>query len=341
MLDSESHDEDHDSTLHDQTISSYDDGDDTGTGNEELGEMKRKRKQSSTGLPASCRFGISETGEGGTINQDRGMEPENNNDQVAGLASPSSTISTRHPSEPTICNLVLGMIFGNFRGSTEAIGDMTEHTTQLRRDTARCLVTEECTGTPVYSLDNRAVDFQRQDRHIVQDLKDILLTDPLMASIKGRVHQICLDHFWFNSVYWDTKLGSAFFTKSLPKLWTLLLPTGAIYIGLSVHLLLHVLENELQLKHYFVLGLVHRDDVEEIDLVRGSHLIDDSLYACPAKFGNKDQKPESAFGVTLAQLKQTCPGTSCTAERVDQLLKLTGDRDPAEFGFIKLVKRAE
>ena len=233
------------------------------------------------------------------------------------------------------------MIFGNFRGSTEAIGNMTEHTTQLRRDTARCLVTEECTGTPVYSLDNRTVDFQRPDRHIVQDLKDILLTDPLMASIKGRVHQICLDHFWFNSVYWDTKLGSAFFTKSLPKLWTLLLPTGAIYIGLSVHLLLHVLENELQLKHYFVLGLVHRDDVEEIDLVRGSHLIDDSLYACPAKFGNKDQKPESALGVTLAMLKQTCPGTSSTAERIEQLRKLTGDRAPEEFGFIKLLKRAE
>ena len=124
-------------------------------------------------------------------------------------------------------------------------------------------------------------------------------------------------------------------------MWTLLLSTGAIHIGLSVHLLLHVLDNELQLKQCFALGLVHRADVEEIDLVRGFHLIDDSLCACPAKFGNKDQKPESALGVTLAMLKQTCPGTCSAAERIEQLRKLTGGRAPEEFGFIELLKRAE
>ena len=230
---------------------------------------------------------------------------------------------------------MLGMIYGNFCGTAEATGDMAEHTTQLRRDTARCQVTEECTGRDVFTLDNRAVESQRMDRHVVQDLKDIILEDRLMASIKGHVHQICLDHFWFNSVYWDTKIGPTFFTKSLPLLKTLLQPNGVIYIGLSVHLLLHVLKNEVHLNKYFVTSLVHGTEVNEIDLVRGSHLIDDALYACPTKFGNKNQNPESALGVTFAMLRQTCPGTCSTIERVAQLRKLTGDRDPEEYRFIK------
>ena len=255
--------------------------------------------------------------------------------RIRGIRCKTPPEKSQKPPEPRACNLMLGMIYGNFGGTAEEIGDMTEHTTQLRRDTARCQVTEECTGRDVFTLDNRAVESQRMDRHVVQDLKDIILEDRLMASIKGHVHQICLDHFWFNSVYWDTKIGPTFFTKSLPLLKTLLQPNGVIYIGLSVHLLLHVLKNEVHLNKYFVTSLVHGTEVNEIDLVRGSHLIDDALYACPTKFGNKNQNPESALGVTFAMLRQTCPGTCSTIERVAQLRKLTGDRDPEEYRFIK------
>ena len=103
---------------------------------------------------------------------------------------------------------MLGMIYGDFVGTAAEIGDMVEHTTQLRRDTARCRATEECTGREVFTLDNREVAHQRTDRHIVQDLKKIDLSAPLMVAVKGRVHQICLDHFWFSGVYWDGKVVS-------------------------------------------------------------------------------------------------------------------------------------
>ena len=55
----------------------------------------------------------------------------------------------------------------------------------------------------------------------------------------------------------------------------------------------------------------------------------------------KDQNPESALGVTLAKLKQTCTGTCSTVERVAQLWKLTGNIDPEEYRFIKFAKLEE
>ena len=41
------------------------------------------------------------------------------------------------------CNLFLGMIYGNMVGTVQQIGRMTQYTTQLRRDTARCIATEK------------------------------------------------------------------------------------------------------------------------------------------------------------------------------------------------------
>jgi hypothetical protein len=49
---------------------------------------------------------------------------------------------------------MLGMIYGNFMGTTEEIGNMLQYTTQLRRDMARCILTEK-SGKYVYTLDNR------------------------------------------------------------------------------------------------------------------------------------------------------------------------------------------
>ena len=242
-------------------------------------------------------------------------------------------------AETKACDLMLGMIYGDFVGTASEIGDMVEHTTQLRRDTARCLATEECTGREVFTLDNREVAHQRSDRHIVQDLKKIDLSAPLMVAVKGRVHQICLDHFWFSGVYWDSRIEKAFFDKSLPRLHSLLKPTGVIYIGLSVHLFLRLLDHESQLKQYFVTSLVHKDEAEENDLVKGSHVISDDLYACPLKFGNKDQKPEKALGVCYAMVQETCPGTVDVNKRVAQLKMFAGGREPEDFRFIKLTRR--
>ena len=235
-----------------------------------------------------------------------------------------------------MCNLMLGMIYGNFVGTAEEIGGMVEHTTQLRRDTARCIATEECTGLDVYTLDIRGAKHQCNDRHIIQDMKKVNLSDEKMEEIRGRVHQICLDHFWFSGFYWESRIQNTFFTKSLPSLQTLLEPHGAIYIGLSVHLLLHLLEGMPQLEHYFVPSLVHESKVEEIDLVRGSHCIPDALYASTNKFGKKDQRPESALMVTYATLQQTCPGTSDFPQILCRLQSLVGDIALEEYRFIRL-----
>ena len=83
-----------------------------------------------------------------------------------------------------------------------------------------------------------------------------------MLAIKGQVHQICLDHFGFNSVYttgiaeWKIPFLPSHYTK-----------TGAIYIGLAVHLFLHLLEHESYLEEYFVTSLADKTNKLENDVV--------------------------------------------------------------------------
>ena len=52
-----------------------------------------------------------------------------------------------------------------------------------------------------------------------------------------------------------------------------------MYLGLSVHLLLGVLRHLDSLEPKFHISLVLDTEVDEIDLVRGSHQIPDELYA--------------------------------------------------------------
>jgi hypothetical protein len=206
------------------------------------------------------------------------------------------------------CSLMLGMIFGRMVGSTEEIGKMVQHTTQIRRDTAQCLATESCSHRAVYTLDTRAGDgdVARPDRHIVQDMCRIDLNHPLFLRIRGRVRQICLDHFWFNGVYWDSNgINDNFVLRSLPKLHQLLLKDGAIYLELSVRIFCRLMAWEGTLNKYFKIGLVHADEVEEIDLVKGSHHILDSLYQCPKTFGKKDRSPEVTLGTSSLEFRQT------------------------------------
>ena len=258
-----------------------------------------------------------------------------NNDLSVSLAP----VSNRSP-----CNLMLAMIYGEYDGSPETIGNMKVGTPQLRRDTARCISTEAYACKEVYTLDNRegaGIAF-RSDRHMVQNLTNINLLDPLMMKIVGRVSQICLDYFWFVSRYWDIRLGAPFFTQSLPKLHCLLLPGGSIYIGLSVHLILRVLANQSGLEEHFLISLVHETEVEEIDLVKGSHLIPADIYANTKQFCGKDQKPEEERGTSIEEIRQTYQGQAGNKRDViASFLKVADGKNPKECRFIKLEKLKE
>ena len=61
-----------------------------------------------------------------------------------------------------------------------------------------------------------------------------------------------------------------------------------MYLGLSVHLLLGVFWHLDSLEQKFHIILVLDTEVDEIDLVRGSHQIPDELYADKNKLGAKD-----------------------------------------------------
>ena len=202
---------------------------------------------------------------------------------------------------------MLAMIYGNYGGTPEIITNAKEGTSQLRRDTARCVAAEIHGKKHVYTLDNReATDHPlRPGRHITQDLFKIDLNDPTMKVIKGRVSQICLDYFyWFQGAYWAEKLNATFFKLSLPKLHDLLQPLGSVYLGLSVHLMMGVLVNWGLLKQLFRMSLVHESEVLEIDLVAGSHLIAEEVYADVPKMGGKDRESERVLGTNLNALQQ-------------------------------------
>jgi hypothetical protein len=234
------------------------------------------------------------------------------------------------------CNLMLAMIFGGYDGTPEMIGNVKGGTSQLRRDTARCVATERHVGKDVYTLDNRqgAGYPVREDRHMVQNLFKINLAHPLMVFICGHVHQICLDYFWFQGAYWGHKLKDGFFHLSLPKLHGLLLPNGCIYLGLSVHLLLGVLKHQSSLEIHFHISLVHETEVEEIDLVKGSHQIPQELYANFQKFGGKDQNPEAFLGTSRKEIRQNYQGDTRSA--IASFEKLADRKDPEKCRFIKL-----
>jgi hypothetical protein len=234
------------------------------------------------------------------------------------------------------CNLMLAMIFGGYDGTPEMIGNVKGGTSQLRRDTARCVATERYVRKDVFTLDNRQGTGYpvREDRHMVQNLFKIDLTHPLMVFICGRVHQICLDYFWFQGAYWGHKLTDGFFHLSLPKLHGLLLPKGCIYLGLSVHLLLGVLKHHKALERYFHISLVHETEVEEIDLVIGSHQIPQELYADFHKFGGKDQNSEAFLGTSRTEIRQNYQGDPRSA--IASFEKLADRKDPEKCRFIKL-----
>ena len=240
------------------------------------------------------------------------------------------------------CNLFLGMIYGNMVGTVQQIGRMTQYTTQLRRDTARCIATEKDCGKACYTVDCRSGgdgSVHRTDRHIVSNMSNLDINNRLLDEIKGSVSQVCLDHFWFSGVYWDERGTSKdFILKSLPVLWELLVPGGVIYLPLSVQVFIRVLTNEDTVSKLFLISLTHSDDVLENDLVKGSHCISDHFYKDPNMFGSKNQKPESTLGTSTLKIKQTASEVDDVLKLVSRFEQLTRGRNEEQFQFLKLLK---
>jgi hypothetical protein len=236
------------------------------------------------------------------------------------------------------CNLMLGMIYGNIKGDIHEIGGAKNCSPQLRRDTARCLCTENCCGRDTYTLDNRDLGC-RVDRHINQSICKLNLDHPLMKVLVGRVRQVCLDHFWYMDGYWVERVFvKDFFTKSLPIFCDLLCSLGSIYIGLSAGVFIQVVDHEDIFKKQFRLSLLHKDNVHEIDLVKGSHIIPDNLYKDEKCFGGKDQDPERAFGFTSPALLQKEVAGTNSKHIIKRFQQLVDGAVEADFRFLKLTK---
>jgi hypothetical protein len=238
--------------------------------------------------------------------------------------------------------LMLGMIYGDLDhlGRTVMeIGDQGVHTSQLRRDTARCLATETSQVKEVYTLDKRD-GHSRGERHIRQCLTKMHQDDPLMKKLKGRVSQICLDYFWNQEIYWDDRVfnSKGFFSKSLPILCGLLGPGGAMYLGLMATLFIQVIAHEDQVKDLFQLSLVHKDDVCEIDLVAGSRCIPDHMHHDVNVFGGKDVHPERKFGFTEQELQQKGGAGTDVTLIIRRHKDLCRGDDPCHFRFLKMTK---
>jgi hypothetical protein len=96
------------------------------------------------------------------------------------------------------------------------------------------------------------------------------------------------------------------------------------------------------LNKYFKIGLVHADEVEEIDLVKGSHHIPDSLYQCPKTFGKKDRSPKVTLGTSKLEIWQMVSevlGGSGVVSRFETMIGTHTPCDGAMFRFIKLSKQ--
>jgi hypothetical protein len=171
-------------------------------------------------------------------------------------------------------------------------------------------------------------------------MQKLSLTSPLMQEMMGRVSQICLDHFWFVGLYWvDKAITKGFICNTLPKMHELLVPDGSIYFGMSVHIFCQLVKFELYINFLFKMSLVHANDVEEIDLVKGSHAIPDRLYSNSSIFGKKNQCPECKFGLTKQEIHQTVSedmGMSKVLQRFNELIP--PEADGHAYQFIKLTR---
>jgi hypothetical protein len=247
------------------------------------------------------------------------------------------------------CDLMLGMIFGDLHGTTEEIGNMRMFSTQLRRDTARCHVTELAVSKSVYTMDNRTGDRPRKDRHIQMDMSVIDLEHPLLCQISGTVSQICLDHFWWSAGYWNEQACTPnFFLESLPKLRSLLVPSGCIYLCLSTQMLVALSIERVPLSKIFHIGLVHSSSVGENDLVKGSHSIPDEVYAEEKSFGRKSMDPEIFLGTKRSHILQTTNNTLGPDDIAKWFLKLVyvenikagaPGRESGSYKFISLRRK--
>jgi hypothetical protein len=241
-------------------------------------------------------------------------------------------------------NLMLGMIYGDMQGTAEMIAlgnDYSNYSSQLRRDTARCVATETLCKRPVFTIDNRPGDSNRKDRHICMDMMSIDLDQHLLAPYLGKVHQICLDHFWFLPSYWDEKGASTtFFSDTVPKLQHLLKGKGTIYLGICAQIFAGLAKHKDEIELQFSVSLVLRSAVTEIDLIRGSHMIPDHLYHSHV-LGNKEAKPELRFKISYQMVKETIGSFL----NVDPLMVNTYLRQlvgtchiPDDYAFIRLTK---
>jgi hypothetical protein len=130
-----------------------------------------------------------------------------------------------------------------------------------------------------------------------------------------------------------------FFTKSLPIFCGLLCSAGAIYLGLSPGVFIQVVDHEDNFKTQFWMSLVHKDDINELHLVEGSHGISEDLYQDANIFWGKDQDPEHKLGFSTHALHQKgVAGTNGKhiIKRFQQLV-VEGVVD-AGFRFLKLTK---
>jgi hypothetical protein len=251
--------------------------------------------------------------------------------------------------EPKLVLLHLSMIFGRMTGTPKEVAGQARYTEQLRRDTARCIMAEECSGKEVFTVDNREGDANeegcvyRPSRHIIQDLNSLDFSDKLFSIISGRVSQVTLDYFWFSGRYWDTQaLRDDFYKVSIPGLAGFLITGGAIYIPLCPQLFIRLLTHEDRWNHLLKLSLVHADDRNEIDMVKGSHCIPQVLYE-KNLLGKKDQKPEVGLGTTAGEVRQTMSahiGMPKIPERFHELVKAHPhpDKEGRSYYFMKLTK---
>jgi hypothetical protein len=266
-------------------------------------------------------------------------EPIDATDLNQNLLTSGSNSNFQYGCCESKCDLMLGMVFGSLYGTVAEIGLMKDYTTQLRRDTARCISTELCVNREIYTLDNRPGEDYRQERHIVMSMCKLQSGHPLMVKLIGRVSQICLDHFWFMDRYWvDKAINKSFMTNSLPILWRLLETEGVIYFGLSVGIFTQVIMYEDSVMKRFRISLVHADNVCEIDLVKGSHQISDEQYRGANTFGKKDQKPEAKFGFSEADIRQSAAGGADIPHLIKRYQSLIEGGDPLSFRFIKLTR---
>jgi len=212
------------------------------------------------------------------------------------------------------------------------------------RDLARCVAAEEECNCKIYTVSQETGARYKTNRHIYanfnrQSFIDKSLTKLLDADGFATLDQVILDYFWIPSL-WDVHHWQrSFFSKTLPKLATVMTAgSGCAYLPFTLHCFLEVLVNK-DLLDVFEISFVRDNDLGRIWFWKGTQSLDPK--SMQEVLGKRLQQEEIYCKFGPQQLAEASEHADVTKQELLCVLRSLEDFDRIRFIQLRRLGKRE